>query len=143
MYSKNNDKTMKKMLFAACLVLMALAACDKEERDGDWSPIKFTKNPLEVPAEGGTVQTLVRNYPEVWLLSVWRDGERMPVEMPDEETEAHDMFRLKTKHITVLSEKQSVTVIVEPSGDGKPHKFDIEVEYGDAFSTLVAEKFEI
>ncbi|MBQ7179873.1 MAG: hypothetical protein IJR87_01115 [Bacteroidaceae bacterium] len=133
---------MKKMLFVACMLMIALAACDKP--DGDWDPIKFTKNPLEVPAQGGTVQTQVRNYSSLWLLGVSRDGKEIPVEMPIDEAMKmeRDMFNLKTAYITVHSQGQTVTITVEPSLDGKAHQFLIHVEYGDAFAYLTVKQRE-
>ena len=124
---------MKKILFMACLAMLALSACS--EKDGDWDPIKLTKNPLEVPAKGGTVQTSVKNYKGLWLLGVSRDGKALPTQL-DPDAVVGDMYHLNSEYLTAHSDGQTVTVNVAPSEDGLAHKFVINVEYGDAFGSI-------
>ena len=126
---------MKKLLFMACLAMLTLSACDKEEPDGEWPPIILSENPLEVPAEGGTVKTSVRNYASLWLIGAYRDGKRLPVQMGDEEG-TPDPYNIKSEYITAHSEGKNVTITVVPSEDGKAHVYHIEIEHGDSFGTI-------
>jgi hypothetical protein len=132
---------MKKIILLACLSMLTLSACDISEPDGKWSPIKLTKNPLEVPAEGGTVKTSVKNYSSLWLIGLMRDGKRISVEGTNDQGQ-RDIFNIKSEYLSAHSEGQNVTITVAPSSDDMAHKYVIEVEYGDAFSTITVNQLK-
>ena len=133
---------MKRKLLLVCMAMLTLLFCDCDKDDGDWSPIKLTKNPLEVPAEGGTVQTSVKNYSSLWLIGLMRDGKRINIESANEQGQ-RDIFNIKSEYLTAHSEGQRVTITVAPSSDGQAHIYVIEVENGDAFSSITVNQLPI
>ena len=122
---------MKKLLIMIVACITVLTACNR--KDGDWPPIKLSHSTLTVPLEGGTVQTMVINYSELWLIGLTRDSKRV-VERVD------DWRILESPYLTAKSEGQLVIITVAPSNDGKNHTYVIDVENGDAFSEITIEQ---
>lgn len=62
---------MKKVIAISLIALFATAiSCTKESKDGDWDPMKLSKNEFVFPAEGGTDSIKVTNYSSWWISSV-------------------------------------------------------------------------
>ncbi|MBR3568386.1 MAG: BACON domain-containing protein [Salinivirgaceae bacterium] len=63
---------MKKKIAISLIALFATAiSCTKESKDGDWDPMKLSKNEIVFPAEGGTDSIKVKNYSSWWISSVF------------------------------------------------------------------------
>lgn len=65
----------------APIALFATTSCNKEGKDGDWEPMKWTKNTYatqkyadktyyQVPSTGGSFTFTCKNYEKFWLSSV-------------------------------------------------------------------------
>ena len=66
---------MKKVIAISLIALFATAiSCTKESKDGDWDPMKLSKNEFVFPAEGGTDSIKVTNYSSWWIEHAYVDN---------------------------------------------------------------------
>lgn len=62
---------MKKLIALSLIALsVTTTSCVCKTDDGDWDPMKLSKNEIVFPAEGGTDSIKVTNYSSWWISSV-------------------------------------------------------------------------
>ncbi len=132
----------KKISLLAVLSLVVLAtmlASCANRLDGDWDPMKWRTEALvgkggkvRVPPQGGTYTFTCTNYSSIWLADIMEDG--VLINKPNE------FQHLMGAWSDSKTEKNLLTVTIQPNATGKQRVLEVSPTAGDIFARFVFEQ---
>lgn len=135
MKTGNLFKILLLIIFATTFV-----ACESEEKDGDWEPMKWetnvsniNKNKIEVPNEGGVYVLKCTNYKSFWINALSESGESLPIDNEDEKIE-REWYSIKINDGNTMT----VSILSNSSDDNRTLEIGIQAE--NAFDSFLFEQ---
>lgn len=133
MKTGNLFKILLLIIFATTFV-----ACESEEKDGDWEPMKWetnvsniNKNKIEVPNEGGVYVLKCTNYKSFWIDALFENGEFLPIY---EDKIEREWYSIKIDDGSTMT----VSILSNSSDDNRTLK--IEIQAGNVFDSFLFEQ---
>ena len=135
MKTGNLFKILLLIIFATTFV-----ACESEEKDGDWEPMKWetnvsniNKNKIEVPNEGGVYVIKCTNYKSFWINALSESGESLPIDNEDEKIE-REWYFIK------INDGNTMTVSILSNSSDDNRTLEIGIQAGNAFDSFLFEQ---
>ncbi len=130
----------KPIIFALLAACLALSACDEDPKYGGWDPIKVDKPTLEFTAEGGTQTATATNYSGWWINGGYENHPDVDyvysTSSGGEEAHTFDVLNGEWYHAKVPLRGNKLVVTVDANTTGKQRTLYIDMEAGDAFTTV-------
>ena len=114
-----------------CLAILAACCHSCTPKDGDWDPIRLSKSEISFGTEGGTCTVEAKNYKSWWINDIRVTGTNTYY-FP----EPGDNRKVAGEGISAMigTEENTVVITVSPSPDR--HDWTVEMEAGDAFTSI-------
>ena len=133
---------MKRLIvFALLATCLAFSACEETQKEGGWDPIKVDKPTLEFTAEGGTQTVTATNYSGWWINGGYEKDPKVDyvhsTSSGGKETYTFDVLDGEWYHAKVPLRSNEMIVTVDANTSGKQRTVHIEMEAGDAFTTVI------
>lgn len=130
----------KPIIFALLATCLALSACDEDPKYGGWDPIKVDNPTLEFTAEGGTQTATATNYSGWWINGGYEKNPSLDYILSTssggEGTYSFDVLDGEWFHAEVPGRGNKLVVTVDANTTGKQRTLYIDMEAGDAFTTV-------
>lgn len=132
---------MKRILILLAAIV-CLAACEHEQKDGDWKPMTLDKQELTFSSEGGEQVVTVTNYSGWWISGAYNDNNKQnhiyPTSTDGEKAYTYDILDGGWYRVTVPDKGRSNTVVisVDPNDTAKPRTAIIVMTAGDVFTQI-------
>ena len=133
--------TFMKRIITYLAALLCICSCEMTIMDGKWDPIELDKKSVTFPPEGGQNTVSALNYNRWWINGGYESGATDYVHAGSSEgDEAHtyDVLDGGWYHVSVPDNGKSNTIIitVDPHYDAKPRQARIDMQAGNAFTSI-------
>ena len=131
------------------MLLLCSFSCEHDDPDGAWDPIKIDKPELHFTSDGGEEIVTATNYASWWINGGFEDSQYVngtweyvnyvyAGSSDGEEAYTYDILDGGWYHARVPDKGRSnqLIITVDQNITAKPRQATIEVEAGDAFSSV-------